>query len=124
MEQHYLRGNPKVRYFGGWQWLARQSVQIQVYGHKFCVKKLNINLAVRTIALFVAIGLYIPLQFLELNPYVFTPIIIAIIGIVLFWFVKRPVPYEFTEIGDSLVFEFANKTMASEFAEVNNVSFY
>ncbi len=123
-EQCLISGNPKVSYFGGWQWIAKQSAKVIVYGHDKCIRRLNLSLSVRTYVLFLAIGLFIPLKFMELNPYIFTPIILSIISSVLFWMIKFPVSFEVTEIDDLLNFEFKNKKIAAEFARLNNAKVY
>ena len=119
-----VTGNPKVSPFGGWQWLAGKSVKVNVYGHKRCIEDLNHSLSIRTLLLFLSISLFLPMYIFEWNPYVFFPIILVIICAVLYYMIKRPVPFEVTEISDSLLFEFTNKTVASEFAKINNASLF
>ncbi len=119
-----VTGNPEISYFGGWKWLAGRSVRVKVYGHKRCIEGLNSNKSDRHALAYIVLSLMIPCLFLELNPFIYLPIIFGIFFAIIIYDTKRPVPFEVTKVVDSLQFEFQNKELASEFAKINNTTYY
>jgi uncharacterized membrane protein (UPF0136 family) len=123
-EEQEIIGNPKVAFLGGFQWLLGGSIRQKIYGHKACVKKLNRQLVLRSLSLFIALSFFIPIEAYGLNPFIFIPITLLVAAAILTYQLRNPVPFEITEIGDMLSIEFQHKEIADQFAKLNNVQLY